>query len=508
LEQLSDKLQVALKLIETKRFRKAEALLRTVFCDPESRGPRIGVLLAKTLLGLGKRDEAEAVLGEAMKDWPQAPGPRLQYAKLCAARGTFNEAATALEGVPVDRLPPKAHLLLARTNLKLGRVAHAARMLQRVEPPWPGPVQALALAVAVELVLHSGSASVQDFLAVARRSWAHSEQFDRQLAGRFKKTASERWLDGNHTQALELLKVVASVPSFLNAEPEAALYLAEILIGQEDYSGAVEALDHFKNTDDEEFGKKREWLMLLCRSGVSKPEVSPEKGMEVLTAPAEQLLDGSVLHYRFGSDRCVVWFTGVILSNAVLQLAKALPVLQARGVSVLTVMDKRRFMSLSGVGPFFPSRAETREALQGELAARGYLRIATVGTSAAGVSALLYGSEMAADGILGFSAVTRLPEEGRDTNPVALKHRARLIGKIEVIPSNSRELVAQNSNTSVVLDYPELSAFDVEQASALADLPNVTLWPEPYNHHDVCNWLLGQDLFEKRLHAFLDAIGW
>jgi tetratricopeptide (TPR) repeat protein len=497
----------AQEMFKAKRFAEAEVLLREV-CEQGLRRPRAGVLLAESLLALGKEEEAEAVLKQTIKDRPQAPGPRRHLARIFEKRGAYDEVVATLEGIAGDRGALTDRLLLTRAFLKLDRVRRAAEELRKVEAPWPKPFPALAKQVVLKLALGHGSMAGADFLEVARGACADLARFDQNLAHVLNKEARACWLENKLEQAAELLKLVVSVSSLLQASPESALHLAEIHIGDENYFEATAVLALLNDFTEEEVCKKRDWLLLLCQEDFSKPVDIAAKGTENLFVPTEQLFSGALQHYRFGSERCVVWFNGAIAGNAVQQLTKALPVLRRRGISVLAITDKRRFMAMGGVGPYFPDRAATREAIQAELAARGYYRLAMVGSSGTGLSALLYGAEMAVEGILGFAAVTRLPEEGRDTNPQALKHRARLLGNIKVIPSDSRELVAQASRTAVFLVFPEFSEFDAQQTENLADLANVTLWPEPFDKHSVCLWLLEQDLFTKRLETFLDSIGW
>jgi len=215
--------------------------------------------------------------------------------------------------------------------------------------------------------------------------------------------------------------------------------------------------------------------------------------------------DGLVRHFRFGKERCVIWFDSVLATREANRQQQWLAIWKKHGVSVLAVQDPLRLASMGGFGRHFGNRPAAEEALKLILANHDYKQLLTSGASLGGSSALLYGIRMQATGFLLYAGMTHLPpvDELSAAFGLLILHRMRHSMNIEF--DDIVTLLEAHPNPGMVIHqhYGTGNAIDNEQARHIAHLPGVRLFPGDHGRHDVQGWLLEQGLLEDAIAGFV-----
>jgi hypothetical protein len=116
----------------------------------------------------------------------------------------------------------------------------------------------------------------------------------------------------------------------------------------------------------------------------------------------------------------------------------------------------------------------------------GATRLVTVGNSAGGYAAILFGALAGADEVHAFAPKIRIvqPSDFRDQTRLAhLDRSIRAERAYRDLPALLRE--GRGARTAFHIHYPSGDAMDASQAELLAGLPNVTLWSYPWPRHGV-----------------------
>lgn len=224
-----------------------------------------------------------------------------------------------------------------------------------------------------------------------------------------------------------------------------------------------------------------------------------------LIEPDDVFEDGIIRHYRFGNERCMIWFGGVSPSGEARRHQSWLPVWAKLGVSVLTIHDHRRFAGLGGFGRYFQDRPAAERALRALVSQLGYVQFVTSGSSLAGASALLYAARLQATGVLLFGGLTHLPgvDEIAANYGMLILHRLR--NELAIDFDDALPLLDAHPNPDMVVHqhYGMQSALDNAQALHIAHLPNVVSFAAQHDMHDALAWLQSQGQLEDAIRRFI-----
>jgi tetratricopeptide (TPR) repeat protein len=224
-------------------------------------------------------------------------------------------------------------------------------------------------------------------------------------------------------------------------------------------------------------------------------------------APDELFEGGSIAHYRFSEERCVVWFGGILPANLGIFLNYCLPTWRRLGFSLLTVTDSKRLASVGGFGPYFPDRGAAEAALSRLISELGYPEVVTMGGSLSAYSAVLYGCRMGAAGALSISGLSYLHSPSRIADTRYLRTLQRVLRSVQIDEPDLAPVLQARPDFVVHQHFGALSAFDVDHMKNIEWLPNVRLFADDHGRHDSIHWLHERGLLEDRIRGFVDAVG-
>ncbi len=497
-DQLIDKIKL---LIGNKEFEKAEILIGKALTESK-RLPFLYLHLAQIYNSTGRCDDAIRLLKDAIELWPEVKSIRNRAATFLNQKGAYSQALAVLEPISDPDLNPSIVRNRVTSLFNLGQLDAAYDVIRQMKVPWPSVLLVFLAKFVFKTGLAQGVESAQQLTNDIEQNILDKQKFHKFLQRELIRETRGLVLDHESRTIVPLAKYILSHTKQL--ELQHVVPLAEFYLSMGEYKQVANLLLHYPDLGTKELKRKREWLLLLSSTVVDNSTLPGDTNLRA----DEVLLENSLYHFKNGTRRCFIWFAGVVLANSMVALEALLPILKARRISCLVVTDKKRYMSLGGFGPFFPDRFRAAEALSEILKLKGYQDLATSACSGSGLSALLYGMELGAKGILGLNALTRMPEDIPGMNPLALKHRNKIFKTVTVTPSDGYELVKENPNTNVFLSFSEDFSFDYDNAHHLADLPNVNLWPEKHNSHDLLQWLNNNDQLQNTFEKFLDRIDW
>ena len=189
-----------------------------------------------------------------------------------------------------------------------------------------------------------------------------------------------------------------------------------------------------------------------------------------------------------GSGTTVVVFTGLARGTMVdVEVFDAF--LAGQGLAAIYLRDPSRNLYLNGVPAVGPGRSGTIEALRRHLGALDTRRIVTVGTSAGGYAAILYGLALGARRIVSCAGPTVLNAAARGSIGDA---RARIVARRlqSLFPPSDLDLrphiEAADQATRITVAFGAQVPVDAAHAARIADLPNVSLLPvEGHDRHNI-----------------------
>jgi Flp pilus assembly protein TadD len=188
--------------------------------------------------------------------------------------------------------------------------------------------------------------------------------------------------------------------------------------------------------------------------------------------------------FDIGGRAVAFLFPGLYSLPSVTQEKIALAML-ARGIDFVPMMDMRRDVLLSGIGPSTSGREESFAALKRFIAQRGYQRVIAIGLSGGGMPAAIYGDAISADRIVVFSTGTFFPP-----NDDRLERRARaFLDKVrkpglDVGSDNLEIWKSPGAHPPLHIHYPAGNRQDARHALRMAAAPNVFLYPVQTAQHD------------------------
>ena len=303
---------------------------------------------------------------------------------------------------------------------------------------------------------------------------------------------------------IDLLRT-AGEPLSATSRQELLLSCADDCLARGDAAGLAAALGELGDAELED----GQWLYhdWLCQqmTGTGAPI---RRALSPPDFPRPELLSaGSLAHYRFSNERCMIWLSGVARTNFFSQLFAAMSAFRDAGVSLLVVHDPHGLAGLNGFGRFYGRAADSERELQGQVEQLGYPCYATMGQSVGAFSALRYATRIGAGGALVFSPVTRFPTvEAWNTvwggNTVQKAWREmRPFGPTEIAP-----LLRARPDFTVHTHFGQHSKLDCGMDSLLEGLPNVHRHPYPHGEHNAIGPLIRDGLLAGTVRTLLTAI--
>ncbi len=205
--------------------------------------------------------------------------------------------------------------------------------------------------------------------------------------------------------------------------------------------------------------------------------------------------------FAVGGADVAILFPGLYSVPSVAQQKLVLGLL-ARGIDVVRLIDMRRDVFLSGIGPLASGRPESFAALKRVVSQYGYRRVIVVGTSGGGMPAAIYGDAIAADRIAVFSTGTFFPDydDRLERRARAFLDKVRKPG-LDIGTDNLEIWQRPGPHPPLHIHYPAGNPQDARHALRMKDAPNVVLFPVETAQHNFYSMLSAEDLAA----AILDA---
>jgi hypothetical protein len=203
------------------------------------------------------------------------------------------------------------------------------------------------------------------------------------------------------------------------------------------------------------------------------------------------------------SPRLILAFSGrgvTVLGLPPFEFLRSLSLVQAKRAFIRDINRLWYHRGVAGVGEDIDSVAEH---LRGLVAESGVQEVATIGSSAGGYGALLFGSLLSCE-VHAFSPQTFIDldlrsRHGDDRWPESIEE---LDGHMDPRYADLRPVIAASTSTCHVY-YPAGKAVDVAHAQHIGDLPQVTLHPFESIHHNIVRELRDSGWLE----SFLQRLG-
>jgi hypothetical protein len=179
--------------------------------------------------------------------------------------------------------------------------------------------------------------------------------------------------------------------------------------------------------------------------------------------------------------------------------------LAALGASAIFMSDKNRLCFAAGAKGMGLNFDQTIAYLREKLAELQCTRLVTLGTSAGGYAAMLYGLNMRAHTVLGFGSVTNATPEYLSTDPRGRLAAKRAARQVEPKNLDVRPRIVDPANTTDVhLYYGEGMEVDSRNSKHLEGLPRVALHPMMnFDQHQVLRELVLRGQFQGILEKAL-----
>jgi len=545
LERLPDDLVLTGHLAELRldagRSREAVALLARV---EDSAGPAQVLLLAKARLFSGDPMGGLATLERGMERHPASPDLLEGLASARLAMGDANFALALLDRVPAPR-DAKWFISRAQAYEVLGDVAgHEAAVRQGIEV-FPGDLHLLAQlskSLSSQGRLQEAavvSASIEDNVIakpdnIAGFVTSHFIFGDAQGAADLVSRIVSK-LDSvelNRTSAKALIDLIAGarlllpeigVPilrrilaridnrtAALNVEQQIVLatacgaagdiaglraYLSALIPQMDRLKDIIEAVSLAAWADDAAALATLEGLLRKSFAGA-------QSSVDAVSLEDARLFRdrelGAAGFSVEGRDVAIL-FPGLYSVPSVAQQKLVLGLL-ARGIDVVRLIDVRRDVFLSGIGPLAGGRQDSAAALKRFVSECGYRRSIIVGTSGGGMPAAIYGDAIGADRIVVFSTGTVFPP---DDDPLERRARAFLdkVRKpgLDVGTDNLEIWQRPGPHPELHIHYPMGNRQDARHALRMREEPNVFLYPVETAQHNFYSTMSAEALADAVL---------
>ena len=496
-EQL-DKVQ---GLVADNDYHNAATQLEHIYRKLKNPPPRLYILLARAYKGMSREEQRITLLKEGVSKWPDNFSCLVHLAVAYNDAGKPEQTRTLLKNVRAKKLPPLGLRALSKALLSLDQVEESVDTLLSADTPLPPNLTYIAATAACRFIFQGGPGKVTDIIWALRDKVLEKEKFSDFFCKKVLQYVVQHREYFHNVEALWPLKLLFHHPEIFNLSSKQKLKCAQIFFVCRDYKSVKALIQNSKFSNQEE-NQQRKWLLALVGTKTSDFTTDVD-GM----VPDEILEEGSLLHFKYGKEKCLIWFSGIQLINTAYIFTSFVPLLKVRKISLLIVQDNKSLMSLAGFGAF-PDRESSIQGLGNILATLGYTHYATSSNSGSGLSALIYGCRLNVEGIYGINALTELPEDKPGVNQQALHHRNTIFKHVSMPPLNSHEYIRSAPKTKIFLNYAKYSDFDRENAEHVSDLPNVTLWPEDYSKHSLLLWLNEENTLTGNVGRFFDILGW
>lgn len=196
-----------------------------------------------------------------------------------------------------------------------------------------------------------------------------------------------------------------------------------------------------------------------------------------------------------GSPVVVAFFAGLGGGHPFFEFRRTAAAIRAHKVFLRDLEGHWYQDGLPGAGD---DADELAAFLRGHCARLGASRLVTIGNSAGGYAAILFGILAGADEVHAFAPKARILT-------AADFHDPRKLARLEAAMRTERphrDLTAllregRGASTAIHVHYPSGHAIDVAQAALFAGLPQVTLWEYPWRRHTVVKALAQRGVLKK-----------
>lgn len=224
-----------------------------------------------------------------------------------------------------------------------------------------------------------------------------------------------------------------------------------------------------------------------------------------ITAEFEPELDA--LHIEGDSETCLILFDTMGQENGVRVFREFVELANNLNIGLLIIRDRAGLGANAGFGATFGNTTQSAKRLSTFLRTKGYRKNVACGFSGSALSAIFFGSQTKAAGVILFGARTYLPayqDVTLELNNNAVWNFNRrlenaptdLLRDVRPIVRQAHEIRFQN-HVGRGSSYDRLYS-DVFETSAHADLIS-----DDHDRHDAWNWLLDQGLLKKRVTRFV-----
>ena len=533
-----ERANTAMALCGEQKFAEAIALFPDEPEEPVLRPTAELVALAEAQAGLDRVDEANWNYAQAVSQLPDNVNIALRYSWFLVKQGRYDDAAEVL-APHQDLLDGRVTNTLYEIFDKLGRFEDARRMRERIFQEEEFPTDPASTATLCQLLselnasklLHTdpylwlleriSTAATNGQLTAPRAIlFAYEGYVRRHDAANAVKLAGHAIESGNWVGGLldraegqipddQIAQILRQAQTTLKQRSNASAddWLAIASAHHERYAKGIDSIQAEADFHAAMLEAKssitsldeRSNYLALCKAAGITPAA--------IVLPDETSVDGpdaSVVWTSLADDPHATW-NGVQSDQAIVifgQLAlERWPIIDViatalaeRGIMAVQVRDPQRQIFANGFGLNFPHRQKSSDALRQSIADKGVSQVATIGLSAGGYGAQLYGMTLDAAGALCFSPPSRLPDlnDAMEPRGRALMNRVHRIGPPEF--PDLLPLLEQNPRFIVHAHYPSAAELDRIQAERLSGLRNVKLKPVNtsthmiWDHWTIADW--------------------
>jgi len=487
-------------LMEVEEYEKAKDKLERRMGE-ETKRPEDYLLLARCYLKLEETENAARLLKEGKNVWPNHRTITVALARMNMLQKNYPEALKLIGTVDEYEQYRECLLIVIRALLETNETEKAFGKLKKLEGTLPVD---LAVRFALEEVKKNHDVnridrSVRTYLS--RVDPNHRKRYLKILETRLWKTVYDEFLTRRTMTRLPNYLYTLKHPELFELVLMHLFLICEFFLRLKQYDRLIEILApiELKGGIEE---KRKEWY--LTYASILRGDAPPDLPL----APDHLFYDGSVFHYRFGTEKCFIWFAGNNIGNTAWIFHDVVPILEKNGISLLIVFDSKKLFSILGFGKYHPERTAAEHALKLLLDSLSYTHRSCGANSAAGLSAILYGTAIDAEGILGINALTKMNEDFLDSFLFTKTIVTKKFRDIPIPDLDVYDLISRHRETLFVLYYSRDFGFDRNNAEYVSGLENTVTIPIDYNKHDLMKFYEDKNRIGELFFNFLTMIGW
>ncbi len=441
-------------------------------------------------------------LDSALAEYPNNPRVRRKRVETHMKSNSWNLARDEMIKIDISYLNEEDSYTFLEIFLQNKDIYAFENYLKETDVSWDNNNVELLIKYIMFKIDIEKSSAVLKIIQKLIKNVLDKEFFLQQLLSELWRDSSiyDFWPSTPLSSKLELCKDIFLEEKTINIHPNLILRLSSKLLTIQNSNDAFEILSKY-TFNKVELNMTKEWLLVQAYAYTKQVYLEVSKEMK----PDNIFLNGSIYHYRFGDEKCIIFFTGMSQNESGRLIWDIMPMLRRKKISLLVVVDNRHLLSLTGLYNF--DLDSTITIVDDIIDALDYSKVITLGGSGNGFSALIYGILLKhVDSILGLNSVTILPKDTPGEDPV-VRGYAKAIFKDKFMPyRDSKGLIDTNRNTSVLLAYSNNSEYDKKNHDRVSYFENVTLLPIDHDNHGLAGYLLEKNMLHVQLEKMIDMI--